>query len=659
MKKLFVILLIYLSWQPLTYAQLENNQHLFEPLFDFKGNQYRSASGLPGEKYWQNQADYVIEVALDAEKYRLEGKVKITYTNNSPLPLDFIWLQMDQNRYQPDAKGELTQQIGGGNSRYRGATDGGYQVSDVKVTASPSYEPKYIINDTRMQIQLQKPLAANGGQVDIEMNYSFVIPEFGSDRMGRLKTKNGWIFQLAQWYPRVAVFDDIKGWNVEPYLGTGEFYCEYGNFDYKVTVPYDHIVVASGMLQNPEEVLTQEQMERMKKAQASDETVAIVSKKEVGNSKTTRPTQSGTLTWHYKMENSRDIAWASSKAFVWDAAKIDLPSGKKALAQSAYPEEVAGDNAWGRSTEYTQASIEHYSEMWYEYPYSNAVNVAGVVGGMEYPGVSFCSWKSKGEDLWGVTDHEFGHNWFPMIVGSNERLHPWMDEGFNTFINELSTQAFNDGEYPSSLENPFMLSAYILPRLANRYRESISTYPDIVQVQNLGMTAYFKPAMGLGLLRDVILGQERFDFAFRYYIKNWAFKHPTPLDFFNCMENAAGEELDWFWRGWFYSNAVLDQAVAGVQYEDNDPKKGAIITIENKGDLPMPVIAKITQEGGKTETIRLPVEVWQRGNQWQFKYESTEKIESINLDPEKQMYDVQPDNNEWTSPRAQKADDKE
>lgn len=632
-------------------AQLRNNQSLFDPLSDLQGNPYRSASGIPAENYWQNQVDYVIQVELDDQNHSLSGSITINYTNNSPHDLPFLWLQLDQNRFTSTSRGELTQQLSGGNSRYRGEGKGGYTIENLqaKGASGSAYDADYIIDDTRLQVRLKEPVAAKGGKTSISMDFSFPIPKFGADRMGRVEAKKGWIYQLAQWYPRMAVYDDIKGWNIEPYLGAGEFYLEYGNFDYKVTVPFDHIVVGSGELQNAKEVLTKEQVARMEQASKSDQTVAIVSKEEAADPSKTRPTQNGKVTWHFKMENSRDIAFASSKSFIWDAARINLPSGNACMAQSVYPAEVSSNNAWGRSTEYTKASIEHYSEMWFEYPYPTAVNVAGIVGGMEYPGVSFCSWQSRQSGLWSVTDHEFGHNWFPMIVGSNERLYPWMDEGFNTFINEFSTDAFNNGEYQGFLSNKSMIAVMILPSLSARYRESISTYPDVVQTGNLGVTAYFKPAIGLMILRNAILGKDRFDYAFRHYIKSWAYKHPTPLDFFNCMENASGEELDWFWKGWFYSNGVIDQAVKGVKYVEDDPKNGSLITISNDGDIPMPVTAKIMEEGGKEGTVKLPFEVWQRGNEWTFEYASTSKIIAIELDPEQLTFDVKPKNNKWTA----------
>ncbi|MCU0447743.1 MAG: M1 family metallopeptidase [Microscillaceae bacterium] len=648
MKKYFsslLIIFLIINALPIN-AQRKNNQALFEPLFNFQATPYRSAAGVPGESYWQNRADYFIQAELDEENHRISGTVKVIYTNNSPDNLGFIWLQLDQNRYKSDSRGELTQQASGDNSRYQGATDGGYDIKNLKVKSSGEamYEPKFVITDTRMQIRLNEELRAKGGKLEFEMGFSYKIPEFGADRMGRLKTEKGIIYQLAQWFPRLAVYDDIKGWNNEPYLGAGEFYCEYGDYDYKITVPYSHIVVGSGELQNPSEVLTKEQLNRYEKAKTSEKTVELITAKEAGDPSKTRPAKLGKTTWHFKMSNTRDVAWASSKAFVWDAAVINLPSGKKAMAQSAYPAEVAGKEAWGRSTEYTKGCIEHYSKMWFEYPYPAAVNVAGVVGGMEYPGVSFCSAQSRGGDLWGVTDHEFGHNWFPMIVGSNERLYPWMDEGFNTFINYYSTKAFNNGEYPADLDpSSFTMKIYVIPMLKSGNRESIATYPDVVQTPNLGMTAYFKPAIGLYYLREIILGPERFDYAFRHYIKTWAYKHPTPVDFFNCMENAAGDDLDWFWRGWFYSNATMDQGIEEVNF---DAKYGSSIKIVNKSDLPMPVMMEITYEDDKKTQVTLPVEVWQRGNEWLYNA-GKKKIKSVVLNPTGILPDINPENNGW------------
>src|SRR5690606_23737500 len=504
-------------------------------------------------------------------------------------------------------RGTLTTPIEG--NRYNGEVDGGYEISNLEAKTQRTVSNKYIINDTRMQVWFKEPIKAEGGTATVSMDFTYKIPEKGMDRMGRMDVEQGTIYAMAQWYPRAAVYDDVEGWNVEPYLGAGEFYLGYGDFDYQITAPYDHIVVGSGVLVNPNQVLSPLVRERLAQARKSDETVFIIKPEEVDDM-SIRAKQSGTLTWHFEMKNTRDVAFGSSKAFIWDAAKIDLPSGEKALAQSAYPKESAGDEAWGRSTEYSKHSVENYSNRWYEYPYKVATNVAANVGGMEYPGLNFCSWKSKGARLWGVTDHEFGHNWFPMIVGSNERRYAWMDEGFNSFINYYSTVDF--GEYPASLSKTRNMIAWF----QSDTREGIDTYPDVTNLRNLGMTAYRKPAIGLLLLREYILDEERFDNAFKSYIKAWAYKHPQPADFFNHMENVTGENLSWFFKNWFYGTGNIDLAIAGIHQA---PEKDAlIITVENKGDIPMPVKMQITYRDGTVQEKTLPVEIWQRGDTWSF-----------------------------------------
>ncbi|MBN3520464.1 M1 family metallopeptidase [Algoriphagus lutimaris] len=617
----------------------ENNQSIFGEFMDRRGSYSRTASGKPGVGYWQNAADYQIEATLDDQAHTLTGQVIMTYTNNSPERLDFIWMQLEQNRFKEDSRGTLTTPIQG--NRYNGDTDGGFDISNVsaKVGSKGAVSNKHIISDTRMQVWFAEPIPAKGGKATVSMNFSFKIPEKGMDRMGRLEVEDGTIYALAQWYPKVAVFDQIEGWNVEPYLGAGEFYLEYGAFDYKITVPYNHIVVGSGELLNPKEVLSKELQDRYAKAKESDETVYLVSPEEIGNTELTRPKQEGMVTWHFAIENSRDIAFASSKAFIWDAAKINLPSGKKILAQSVYPKESDGVEAWSRSTEYSKASIEYYSETWFEFPYATATNVAAEIGGMEYPGLNFCHFRSKGRGLWGVTDHEFGHNWFPMIVGSNERRYAWMDEGFNSFINHYSTLAFNNGEYPSRLQQTRRSLNYF----NSETREGIDTYPDVANTSNLGMVAYNKPAIGLIMLREYILGPERFDNAFKSYIKTWAYKHPQPSDFFNHVENVGGENLSWFWQGWFYGNGNIDLGINGVfPYTGN-----YLLSISNKGDIPMPVLFEVTYEDDSKERFTLPVEIWQRGDTWNHIIKTDKKVKSVVLDPDKILPDVNLGNDSW------------
>ncbi|PWK77537.1 hypothetical protein LX99_02414 [Mucilaginibacter oryzae] len=619
----------------------------FGPGFYTKnGTEFRAASGEPGAKYWQNRADYQLAAKLDDQTNEITGSETLTYTNNSPQTLGFMWMQLDQNLFKLDSRGTAIVPPSGSRNWGRGeAFDAGYKIKSVKVAnAKGEYnDVKFLINDTRMQIFLPKDIAANGGQAKVKIEYSFVSPNYGSDRMGYLQTKNGKIYTIAQWYPRVCVYDDVMGWNTLPYSGPGEFYLEYGDFDLSITAPANHIVVASGELQNPQEVYTPEQLKRWAAAEKSETTVIIRGANEVTDPKS-RPAGKPTLTWHFKIKNARDASWASSAAFIIDAAKMDLPSGKKSTAISAYPVESDGNDAWGRSTEYVKKSIEYNSKKWFEFPYPAATAVAGIVGGMEYPGIVFCGSKARKASLWGVNDHEFGHTWFPMIVGSNERMYGWMDEGFNTFINTLSTADFNNGEYKNNrpLDMHRIGDFFTKPDL-----EPVMSQPANLKERNTGTLLYSKPSAGLVLLREQILGPERFDFAFKTYINRWAFKHPQPDDFFRTMENAAGENLQWFWRGWFMNDWRLDVSVSDVKYVDNDPTKGSLITINNLGKMAMPVILEVKTTSGKTDRIKLPVEIWERNATWTFKYPSTEEIESVTYDPDKVLPDYNSDNNVW------------
>jgi len=646
LKKYIYIALASCLFQHQAQAQVQstsiyNYTEAFDPIFYTKnGSPYRSASGKPGHAYWQNRADYTIKVSLDDQKDLVSGQVTLSYTNNSPDELNYLWFQLDQNLFHEDSRGQAIlpleqSRYGSPNSDFKG----GYNLSSIQL--ADGRKATYEIIDSRMRVELPTPLAAGGSTVSLKIDYSYTIPEFGADRTGILPSKNGKVYTVAQWYPRLCVYDDILGWNTEPYTGPGEFYLEYGDFNIEITAPANHIVVAGGELLNPEEVWTSQQLERYKQASKSDKTVVIRSAQEV-TAANSRPNKTQ-LTWKFKLNQARDFAWASSSAFILDGAKINNPSGKTALALSAYPVESSGANAWDRSTEFTKSSIEYYSKKWFEYPYPVAVNVASNVGGMEYPGISFCGHKAKAAGLWGVTDHEFGHNWFPMIVGSNERLHGWMDEGFNSFINELSTEVFNKGEFRKNIGNRNSMAA----AFSNPTLEPIMSTPQNMRERNIGILVYYKPAVGLRLLRDEIIGAERFDRAFRTYIANWAYKHPTPDDFFRTIENETGENLAWFWRGWFKNNWALDQAITNVTYDKLDPKNGAIITVENLQKMPMPVVVEATTESGQKIRKKLPVEIWQRNKTWSFKLKTTEKLVKVVLDPDQVYPDINPTNNTW------------
>ena len=615
-----------------------NAYELFHPLWNYgPASSARSGSGIPGPTYWQNSVDYKISASLDEEARKISGEVEMTYKNNSPDKLPFLWLQLDQNSFSTKSRGGKTTPVSGGRFGNIGF-EGGYQIESVMVDGKAA---NYVVEDTRMQIRLTQPMAEKVGIAKIKIVYSFKSPANGHDRMGIQETKNGSIFTVAQWFPRMCVYDDIEGWNVLPYLGAGEFYLEYGNFEYSINVPASHIVVGSGELVNPTEVYTADQVKKWALAAQSETTVVIRSAEEVLNP-ASRPAKDR-LTWKFKCMNARDVAFATSKSFILDASRINLPSGKKSMAVSVYPVESNGQNAWGRSTEYVKASIEYYSNWLYEYTYPVATNVAGIVSGMEYPGIIFCGYRDQTRALMGVTDHEFGHNWFPMIVGSNERKFPWMDEGFNTFINFYSMDAFNKGEFKTQK----MDMHQIAPRMFRDYADPIISIPDVIQPMNLGWEAYNKPGIGLMILRENILGADRFDYAFKHYIKHWAFKHPTPLDFFKAMEDGAGEDLGWFWKSWFYELWRLDQSVKEVDYIEQDPIKGALITIENMEKMAMPAVVDVDLVSGAKDRFTFPVEIWQRGSSWTFRTSTNIPIKSVTIDPDHVFPDINSKNNVW------------
>ena len=616
----------------------EHNLAAFAPLDLPTPNAYRAADGRPGEAYWQQRADYHIEAALDPATHRVTGTETVTYTNNSPLPLDALWMQLDQNLFGSQSRGGALQ---GEDSRWRGAfADGGYDITRVEVVqGNERQEAVYFIDDTRMRIMLGSPVPPGGGTVDVEVDFAFTVPEYGADRMGRLDVAGGTVYEIAQWYPRLYVYDDASGWNPLPYLGQGEFYLEYGDFDLEITVPRDFIVTATGELLNPDEVLTEEQQSRLARARESQVPVHIIFPDEVGR-EATRPAGPDTLTWKFRAEDVRDVAWAASQAFIWDAAGYETT-----LVQSFYPQEGLGDGeapGWEEATTYGRHAIQHYSETWHPYPYPVATSVAGIVGGMEYPMIQFSSVQARSQSLFGVIDHELGHNWFPMLVGSDERRHAWMDEGFNTFINYYSNLAF----YGDDAERTARVAS---STVAGRMQEPIAdqpigTAPDLIRQEGLGFLAYRKPAAGLILLREEVLGPERFDLAFKAYIDRWAYKHPQPADFFRTMEDVSGERLDWFWRGWFFSTDVLDQAVAAVESAEDRTR----ITLENRGGLVMPATLEIAYANGTVERRRIPAEAWTTSDTHVETVEGTRPIASVRLDPDSVLPDVNRRNDRWS-----------
>jgi hypothetical protein len=620
---------------------------LFAPgFYTEKGNEIHAVNGDPGPKYWQNRADYLLKANIDTVTKVLSSTENITYTNNSPDALQFLWLQMDQNTYKTDARSNFVT----GNQPKADQHTGGYQIESVSIVQNGvTQKANYVITDTRMQIRLPKALAAKGGKINLLIKYHYTIPGAFGGRTDYATTKNGKIYEIAQWFPRMCVYDDANGWDTLPFLGSGEFYLDYGDIDYSVTVPWDVIVAGSGELVNPNEVLTAKQLSRLAAARNSDKTIMIRTPEEV-NDPTSRPVNKGTLTWHFKMYNTRDVAFGASRAFVWDAARVNLPGGKKSMAMSVYPVESVGNDAWGRATEYLKGSIEYFSAKWFVYPYPVAINEAGIAGGMEYPGIVFDGINDKGKDLFWVTAHEIGHNWFPMIVGSNERRFAWMDEGFNTFIDVYASDVFNKGEYAPKRDGEYAPGGgnpadEIIPSITDPASPSIMTYPDAIPEKYRHPLTYFKPAFGLILLREQILGKDRFDYAFKNYIAKWAYKHPQPEDFFRAMDNAAGENLSWFWRGWFYNNYKLDIALISAKYVNGDAKNGIQVTVANKEAMAMPFAIEVKLKDSSKHRMKLPVETWLQNKATTFIIPTTTEAETVSIDPDAALPDINRANN--------------
>lgn len=608
----------------------------------------RSASGIPGPAYWQNRANYKITAKLDESRNLLRGRVEINYTNNSPDNLHYLWIQLYQNIYRNDSRAALT--VPYENPRADRITDGMRLYSVSAFQGAALEKISYYINDTNMRIDLTKPVLKHGGKIHLAIDYSFALSSvyYGPwTRMGVMDTEGGPVFAVSHWYPRMIVYDDVHGWNTVPYRGIGEFFLDYGDFDYTIEVPWNYIVVGTGALINRNAVLTRDEIAKLDEAARSDKTIHIVAPSDVGEINA-RPVSSGRLTWHFQAHNVRDVAWAASPAFVLDAVKIKLPDNKSALAIAAYPRDIANvPDGWSHAADDLKQEIEFFSKQFFPYPWPTATAVAAPVFGMEYPAIVFLKADFHGYLLSRGLTHEIGHTWFPMIVGSNEHLYTWMDEGFDTFIDSQAFDIFNRGINRSGLDTN---TANYIADVLNREKFPIMTAADNIPEEAVYKLEYKKAAYGLSLLRNYILAQDNFDHAFKDYIVEWAYRHPTPYDFFRLMNNETGENLDWFWKEWYFEDWKLDQAVTDVSYVDNDPKKGSIITIMNNDKMAMPIVVAVHESGGKTTIIKLPVEIWADGNTWKFKVNTSSKISSVVIDPEKLLPDADRTNNTWNGP---------
>ena len=589
-KSKFFLFFIFAGFINLSLAAIDQSKGSFEDKFRQldevfpSPNLFRPATGEPGPMYWQQRADYKIQIKLNEDTRSVEGSETITYTNNSPLTLKYIWLQLDQNIFAKESINNLTRPWGGGDSSVDFSTlrrqnfmdkfEGGFQELSIKIN---NKSPDTNLVGTHVRINLEQPLEPGASaELDIEWAYALVEENAVRARNGYETFEDGNdIFLMAQWYPRVTVFSDYEGWHNKEFIGNGEFTLEFGDFEVDISVPSDHVVSATGVLLNENDVLSPIQKKRMKQARKSEKPMFIITPDEAYDNELEKSTDY--KTWSFKAENVRDFAWASSRKFIWDAAgyKQDSKENPLVMAMSFYPKE--GEPLWSKySTEAVMHTMKVYSKYSFDYPYPTAQSVNGPVGGMEYPMITFNGPRTELEDdgtrtysrsekefLIGVVIHEVGHIYYPMIVNSDERQWTWMDEGLNTFVQYLAEQEW-DINYRSDRGEPrwmteFMSSSYQVPIMTNS--ESLLQF---------GNNAYGKPATALVVLRETILGRELFDQAFREYSVRWKFKRPTPYDFFRTMEEASGVDLDWFWRGWFYSTDHVDIALNNIHLASLD-----------------------------------------------------------------------------------------
>jgi hypothetical protein len=599
---LFVLCLLMPNALPLS-AQISNSKYDQEDKFrqleqDLPTpNEYRTASGAPGHAYWQQQADYEIDVELDDQQQRIVGSERITYHNHSPDALKYLWLQLDANIFRPDSEANLTETTSRMNNMSfdamqgvlaREVFDGGVQIR--KVSDETDQPLHYTIVKTMMRVDLPTPLAS-GATTNFRVDWEYKINDTKiiSGRTGfeYFPEDKNYLYEIAQWFPRMCAYNDVTGWQHKQYLGRGEFTLEFGNYVVRITVPNDHVVASTGTLLNPDEVLTDVQRQRLNSAKKTKQPVFVITPEEAKANESSQPT--GKKTWIFKADRVRDFAFASSRKFIWDAMQHEV-DGNRVMAMSFYPKE--GEPLWSKySTHAIIHTLNVYSRYTFAYPYPVAISVNGPVGGMEYPMICFNGPRPEKDGTYSdrtkyglimVVIHEVGHNYFPMIVNSDERRWTWMDEGLNTFLQYLSEQEWED-DYPSLRGEP----RDIVPYMRSTGQVPIMTHSD--SILQFGPNGYSKPATALNILRETVLGRELFDFAFKEYARRWKFKRPMPADFFRTMEDASGVDLDWFWRGWFYSTDHCDQAIAGVtlyNIDTRDPKKEKAIERKEQDEQP-------------------------------------------------------------------------
>ena len=580
MKKALLFLFLLISFAP--FAQENTNQSKFKQLHQAlpTPNEYRTASGAPGDEYWQQKVDYDMQIRLDDDKQQVYGEETITYVNNSPDELTYLWVQLDQNMRAKDSdshkirRSSMSDEMSFSDVRnLEPWFDGGFKIDYVKDAANKDLA--YTVNKTMMRVDLPSTLKP-GGKFVFKIKWWYNI----NDRMkigGRsgyeyFEDEDNYIYTIAQFFPRLAAYTDYQGWQHKQFLGSGEFTLEFGDYKVALTVPSDHVVASTGVLQNPKTVLTAEQRKRYEKAKNADQPVMIVTEDEAREAE--KGKEKGMKTWIFHAENVRDFAWASSRKFIWDAMGVQV-GNKRPMAMSYYPKE--GNPLWEQySTKAVAQTLETYSKHTIDYPYPIAISVHTKWIGMEYPMICFNGGRPEEDGTYtertkygmiSVIIHEVGHNFFPMIINSDERQWTWMDEGLNTFCQYLTEKEW-DRNYPTRRGPARNIREYMggdKSRISPIMTNSESIY-------QFGNNAYGKPATALNILRETIMGRELFDYAFKEYSRRWAFKRPEPADLFRTMEDASAVDLDWFWRGWFYTNDHVDMSLKSVKWYQMDSK---------------------------------------------------------------------------------------
>ncbi|NND70220.1 MAG: M1 family metallopeptidase [Rhodothermales bacterium] len=593
-------------------------------------NGTRTLSGKPGARYWTNYARYSIDAVLSPEKARLSASSSVTYFNNSPDTLDAVLVHLRQNL---NAEGSV---------RNRPQTlTGGVKVGVVSVNGthiveqSPRSGHGYSINGTVMRVSLSDSVVP-GDSVQLGFQWSFVVPEVGAPRMGQ----DGEVFYLGYWYPQIAVYDDLEGWRADQYFGNGEFYMGYADYNVRITVPEDYLVAATGTLQNDADVLTAETRDRLKRASRSDTVIQIVSPEDRGSA--TIDSRTGVHTWEFEAAQVRDFAFGASAKYVWDSVRAnagDISGNGRDQYTRIHALYRPEKSAWNRAAEFGQFTIEDLSSDIFPYPYPHMTIVEGIIGGgMEYPMITLIGGDRNDRRLFGTTYHEIGHMWFPMIVGQNEKQYTWMDEGLTSFnTSDGAAEFWNEDSWNPDRQSYYRIAGTTAETESMRHGDQ---YP--YGTPSRGIASYNKPAVWMHALRGV-LGEERFNTAYREYATRWQYKHPQPYDLFNTFEDVAGRDLDWFWRVAFFETWTLDQAIASVDVEDNR----VTVTVRDLGLVPMPVPVRVTYGDGRIVDRRLPVSVWLDGQR-------EAKVEfpagnpmTAEIDPDLFLPDVARENNRW------------